>query len=262
MQRSRSLFSSDTAILRLALLLHATILVAGSAQADAPLEGTTPAQWRLLWKSDPATSATLCWSTAAQGKVHAVKFSERGRPDTEGTRVAVSGRYTGGQLELYYHHAHLTDLKPETAYDVQMISDDEVSPILYFVTAPAGDREFSILHGGDSRSDRATRRKMNERIARLFEASHQNDTPNDDILAFAHGGDYIASGPNLAEWSEWMSDHELTTTSAGRLLPTIPARGNHDHGRPFHEVFDCRLLPTIPARGNHDHGRPFHEVFD
>jgi len=205
--------------------------------ADAPLEGTKPAQWRLIWTSDPATSATISWSTAKSGSTHSVHFQQKDDKTIEGVRLAESGRHTGGETELYYHHVRLTGLEPSTAYEIQLKSDDESSPLLYFVTAPATDRSFSILHGGDSRSDQKSRRKVNAKMAQMVAESFANDDPSDDILALAHGGDYIVSGPNMAQWSRWLSDHELTTGADGRLLPVIPARGNHDKGKPFNEIF-------------------------
>jgi hypothetical protein len=57
------------------------------------------------------------------------------------------------------------------------------------------------------------------------------------IIALAHTADYT----NRAYWSElyyWLNDHfETTTTSSGRLLPIIPARGNHDLDVGFEEKF-------------------------
>ena len=50
-------------------------------------------------------------------------------------------------------------------------------------------------------------------------------------------GDYVVSGRSVKLWSKWMSDHELTVCPDGRLLPVIPARGNHDVGKPYNEVF-------------------------
>lgn len=47
----------------------------------------------------------------------------------------------------------------------------------------------------------------------------------------------MADGRKLQQWSEWLDDHQLTTGSDGRLLPIIPARGNHDIGPLFDEVF-------------------------
>ena len=81
------------------------------------------------------------------------------------------------------------------------------------------------------------RRQDNTMMAELVAASHENSNPADDLLAFAHGGDYIVSGTNLEQWSVWLSDHELTTGKDGRMLPVIPARGNHDKGKIFNEVF-------------------------
>jgi len=73
------------------------------------------------------------------------------------------------------------------------------------------------------------RRRMNSLMAGLLEE-------NPDIIALAHGADYCAK----AEWtfiSDWLSDHEMTTTKDGRLLPVIPSRGNHDRGITFEEIF-------------------------
>src|SRR5690606_2705771 len=89
----------------------------------------------------------------------------------------------------------------------------------------------SIIFGGDSRSGLRPRRQINRMMARMV-----RETPS--ILAFAHGGVYIATGTDLGQWSEWMSAHELMVTNDGRLLPIIPTRGNHDRGPIFNEVFD------------------------
>jgi len=205
------------------LFFNATQPIA--ARADAPLEGTKPAQWRLIWTSDPATSATLSWSTAKQGSKHSVKFQIKGSDDTQSIRIAESGRYAGGELELYYHHARLTDLKPSTAYEVQMQSDDDLSPVFYFVTAPAEDRSFSMLHGGDSRTDQKARRRVNQVMATMVEDSFENDDPSDDILALAHGGDFIVSGPNMEQWSRWLSDTNSRPEKMVACCPSSPHAG-------------------------------------
>ena len=56
-------------------------------------------------------------------------------------------------------------------------------------------------------------------------------------MALAHGGDYIAKGINMSQWSKWLSNDALTVTTEDRLLPIIPARENHDRGPHFNEVF-------------------------
>lgn len=211
-------------------------LLSPTVWADAELQGTNPAQWRLIWHDDPATSATLSWNTAEAGKVHRVHLRAEGSENTTVVDAAVNDRYSASSPRLYYHHARLTDLTPNTKYHVDIESDGHRAPPMYFVTAPAEDVPISILFGADSRSGREDRRKMNAMIARMVAESHESDrTP---ILALAHGGDFIYSGSDLAQWSTWMSDHELTVGADGRLLPIIPTRGNHDVGRHFNKVFD------------------------
>lgn len=218
----------------LALILT---LAAAPLQADAPLTGSQPAQWRVVWHADPATSATVLWSTAEQASSSTLRFRAKDSDAAMDEVLAESGRYTGGSTQLYHHRARMSELQPDTAYEIQMVSDANESPLFYFTTAPADDRPLSILHGGDSRSDSQTRRQVNRMMAKLVADAAASNDPADDILALAHGGDYIVTGTNMDLWSSWMTDHELTTGDDGRLLPIIPARGNHDKGAPFNEVF-------------------------
>src|SRR5690606_11189337 len=102
----------------------------------------------------------------------------------------------------------------------------------HFITAPEGDAEFKLLYGGDSRSDRDARRTMNRRMRTLLEE-------DPEIIALAHGGDYVADGEKMEDWVEWLTDHELTVTADGRMLPVIPARGNHEAEGPLYdEIFN------------------------
>lgn len=190
-----------------------------------------------MWTDSPATSARLLWNTTAAGKRHVLRWRETSSDHEPNERAADSERYVGGSTELYCHLAEIDDLKPATSYDVQMESDGQRSPWFYFITAPADERPLALIHGGDSRSDSATRRRVNQMIAALVEESTENEQPDDDIIAFAHGGDYIVNGRNLEQWTQWMEDHEQTVCSDGRLIPIIPARGNHDIGPLFNQVF-------------------------
>jgi hypothetical protein len=208
-----------------------------TAIAEAPLKGVKPAHWRVTWTSDPAHEATISWSTAKAAKKYIVRYREKGSQAKHSTVAAEMGRFTGGETELYYYHARLNELEPATSYEFQIFSDDERSPEFYFLTAPDSDRSFSILHGGDSRSDRKARGRMNQMIAKMVAKSTQNKNANDDIIALAHGGDYIVNGRKLEQWSAWLSDHELTIGEDGRMLPVIPTRGNHDKGELFNQVF-------------------------
>lgn len=209
---------------------------AGTEQANGAatvveieLHPLQPRQWRLIWTSDPTREATLSWSTREAGSRHVVHLSS-----ADGTSQVVTathnGAYTSSGDTLFYHHARLENLRPDTRYEVVMESDWQRSPDFYFRTAPREDRPFSILFGGDSRSDPAMRRQVNRLMAELTQRDPQ-------IRCFAHGGDYINTGSSFAQWRQWLTDHEHTVTDGGRLLPIVPTRGNHDIGPLFEEVF-------------------------
>ena len=78
---------------------------------------------------------------------------------------------------------------------------------------------------------------MNKLISRLVAEGAADEDEGNDIFALAHGGDYIVSGRNFGQWLQWMIDHELTVSEDGQLRPIIPARGNHDGGPLFDQVF-------------------------
>ena len=219
------------------------------AQADykeilaqlTPLEGTTPAQWRVSWSGDTSTTATVSWSTALAGKKHTLHYGTK--PSGTATNKYTSrldaqknGAYSLNAKEAestntaFYHHCVLKDLKPNTKYYFTLESDGEFSRPLYFITSPeSGD--FKMIAGGDSRSGLADRARMNLRIAATFLA-------HPDIYAFCHGGDYVNNGSNWREWRLWLSHHELTTLDDGRVIPVIHTKGNHDGGPLFFEVFN------------------------
>ena len=217
------------------LFVLAVFSGARHALADAVLEGTNPAQWRLVWTTDPDTSVALCWSTAEVGHMHRVRLREEGSDKETVVEANRSGRYSDDSPTLFFHHVHLTDLEPATKYHVVLESDGKRSPAMYFVTAPSEDVPLSLLFGADSRSGLKERRLMNRMLSKMFTESQTADRA--PILAFVHGGDFVVRGSHLDLWSQWMSDHELTTGADGRLMPIIPARGNHDYGELFNEIF-------------------------
>jgi hypothetical protein len=203
-----------------------------------PLTGTSPAQWRVIWTTDPATAATVSWSTAEPGSAHVVHYGSSpagpdGLPHRQAThRDGAYTRHAGDESTVaHYHHARLTDLAPSTTYYLQLESDGVRSRELHFTTAPTDDRPISILVGGDSRSGWRARCLVNLAMARILTASPS-------VLAFSHGGDYMMYGDRWDDWSAWLTHNELTTTAAGRVLPVIPTRGNHDYGAPYGEIFD------------------------
>ena len=147
-----------------------------------------------------------------------------------------------------YHHAIVHDLTPATDYEIQVTRGSITSPIRWFTTAPGADRDVVLLFGGDSRTDRRQRRIMNGLLVRLTaesdvpersedsQAAETSGGPRGRVLALVHGGDYVEDGGSFPQWLEWLDDLEAVITEAGRLLPIVPARGNHDGGTLFQDV--------------------------
>ena len=199
----------------------------------ASVQGDGPSQWRVIWTKEPSTKATISWTTAKKGSAHKVRYGIRSDDPEEFSNTQEpqrNGVYSGANGE-YYHHARISGLKPSTTYHFEIESDGKKSPVMRFTTAPSDDREFKLLFGGDSRTGIVSRGQVNLLMADLSE----ND---DQLIAFAHGGDYIVSGKSWSQWSKWLSQHELTVTKSGKVLPLIPTRGNHDGGPLYDEIFD------------------------
>lgn len=209
-------------------------MVSNFAETHNP---TVPKHLRVSWTSDPGTSAIISWSTLKPTENPFVRFRKKNSDEKFSVTPTVEGRFQSDKSELHYQHATLVDLLPDTAYEFQVSQNETISSTYYFITASAIDRPFSLLHGGDSRSDHVARRKMNLMIADLVKTSFEDEDLSNDIIALAHGGDYVADGSNLTQWSKWMDDHELTIGKDGRMLPVIPARGNHDKSELFNQVF-------------------------
>jgi len=210
--------------------LVVVLLLSCTAAAESPVHT------RVTWNSDPAKAATISWSTREPGEAHTAKFRERNQGEWKEITCQRNGKFSGRGKALYYHHVRLANLKPSTQYELRVQSDGDEAGPYWFQTAPNSDAPFQLLFGGDSRSSSEHRRKMNDLMKRL--AAQADRTGGPTVLALAHGGDYILSGQNVDQWNQWMSDHMLTTSDEGRLLPVIPARGNHDVGEGFNEVFD------------------------
>lgn len=209
----------------------------------AAVQGDTrPFHCRVTWSDDPAGSATISWSTVDASRENVVLLSTESRGGsiasyerTVATHrdgpYSMSSREPAGTEGAYFHHALLTDLEPGSTVWFVLRSDGQVSRELHFRTATVGDESYALLSGSDSRTGHADRRRMNRLMATMLAESPE-------ILALNHGGDYVFDGLLWNHWRQWLADFALTTTPAGRVLPIIPTRGNHDVGPLYDEVFD------------------------
>ena len=224
-------------LMAIVVTMALSVLTSCVSQAEPP-HTLTPRHVRVIWHDDPATSAIVSWTTTEPGTKHLVKLRADGQEDwtsIESERNEQFQGELGGDTVPYAHHTTLTDLQPATEYHVVCQTDDHPSREFYFITAPNDDRPISLLFGGDSRSGIDERQNVNRMMARMVAEQQVAERP--PILALAHGGDFIRNGTALDQWLAWLDHHELTTGDDGRLLPIIPARGNHDMGPIFNQVF-------------------------
>ncbi|MBM3843438.1 MAG: metallophosphoesterase family protein [Verrucomicrobia bacterium] len=221
--------------------------VAPSATVDP-----SPRHLRIVWTEQPSTHAIVSWTTMSpttKNVVHYDTVSRGGDVASYRSRVYASRNGTitlraedrkEGVPPGWYHHAEIDGLSPSTRVYMVVESDGVLTEERYFVTAPADDRPFKLLSGGDSRmggekpryagrTPHVDRRAMNRRMAELLEE-------NPDLLAMVHGADWCTT----ADWRHlywWFEDNELLQAADGRLLPFIVSRGNHDEGIGFQENF-------------------------
>jgi acid phosphatase type 7 len=206
-----------------------------------------PIHVRVLFEANPAREAVVAWTTMTAGKSHRLHIDTQPRrsaldqysrklPSTHSQAYTLTAEEKAAGVTGFTHNVFLNDLKPATRYYITAVSDGKASPEYYFITAPDDNREVRLLAVGDNRVGSAEthpenmRRRVNAIMGRLLE-KHPN------IVAMAHGGDYT----QRAYWSQlyyYLNDHlDKTTTADNRLLPFIPARGNHDRDVGFEEVF-------------------------
>lgn len=195
-----------------------------------------PVHVRVVWTEDPQSRALVAWDSGAEDggiEGHRVHWALGGHLGAALGEVTVAHRVGAyeGRADVHFHHAWLEGLPAATKVRFVVESGGARSTERHFYTAPDAAVPFSLLAGGDSRSDRAKRRAMNRQIARLTA-----DDPS--VLALAHGGDYVVSGGKPELWLEWLDDLALANPPSGRVLPILPARGNHEATGPlFDQVF-------------------------
>ncbi len=195
-----------------------------------------PKHPRVIWTSDPSSSATVSWTTdVAVTDAHVMLWTEGGEPwryDSDRDEQLIRGEKDGDDvLDTWVHHVRLTGLEQGTVHHLRLVSGGIASPDFWFRTAPTADEPYSLLYGGDARSGWEDRVRMNKLIAELA-------GEGSGVLAFLHGGDYMYDGRKLGLWRTWLEHGDATIAEDGRLLPIVPVRGNHDGGPIYDQLWD------------------------
>jgi len=201
-------------------------------------------RYRLSLRDDPATTMTIGWEQNGGNSPilyfgttdYGQNWASYPNSQSEDRQVTAKG--------MDNRFVRLTGLTPNTIYYFIIKDSDGTSPRFWFKTTPMGNATpLSVIAGGDSRAylDNSPRQNANKMVAKL----------RPDFVLF--GGDYTWLGLAL-EWSEWMDDWQMTTSSDGRMYPAVWERGNHESSSGI--VYDLFDIPspdeyfTIPVGGD------------
>lgn len=170
----------------------------------------------MAWRSDPATSAVICWHQVSGENPEVCFDTEDHGRDVEAYPFRQEPDRVVPYRGMTNHFVRLKNLKPDTAYYYVVRDSEEVGRRLWFKTAPDKPQPFTFISGGDSRSHPAPRRNGNKLVAKLRP------------LFVLFGGDYTDSG-NSNQWKRWFKDWQLTISEDGRIYPIIATHGNHEN---------------------------------
>ena len=218
-------------------LASAVSVLLGLMLACGPKEKVKGLQVRVVWDQDPSTQARVVWTVpnaSAKSSVELIPLESSNKPINPDTQTEPV-QYNNSRLfevnaNPYMVAAQFKNLNPNQKYKIKVAIEGGDSESYWFRTAPV-DNSYSLLLGGDSRSDHDVRRYINSSIKLIVEE-------NPEIIAFVHGGDYIADGNDWRQWQMWLNDYRLTYQKEGRILPIIPTRGNHETDKVlYNQVF-------------------------
>ncbi len=181
--------------------------------------------YRLIIKSDPATSYTLGW-IQINGHNPVVYYDTWENYERTGK---LSQRIDSVKTVKYKKDVHafveITGLKPGTKYAVRIDDSNSKSALMWFETFPVGDDiKLSIIAGGDSRTRRHVRRMADRMVGKL----------QPDMVIF--DGDFTTMSKPF-EWRRWFKDWQLTIHD-GRLIPVFVVPGNHETAEDVVIMFD------------------------
>ena len=186
-----------------------------------------PSHWRATWWSNPSKTIVIAWYQSEKGPATLVYgLRSVSEPQTYTHQITVNTPEKG---KTYF--AQLSGLLPDTDYSFKVRTNAFESRSLWFRTMPDSPKKLRIVAGGDSRNHRKVRRAANRTVAEL----------QPDFVLF--GGDFTASDSSK-QWKKWFDDWQLSIASHGRLIPLIPARGNHDSEKKLGRAWG-RAYPTF-----------------
>lgn len=196
-------------------------------------------RYRLVWAENPATIAVVGWERlGASGQTLYYGTKDNG---TDTSRYAFKKKpfRTVEFRGMENQFARLSNLKPNTTYYFVIADTEGSSRRFWFKTASNLPTErFSFIAGGDSRNNREPRINANRLVAKLRPHAvwFDGDMTDDD---------------SDKEWADWLDDWQHTIGDDGKVIPIVPARGNHERlSKTLKNLFNVPEYYAINFGGN------------
>jgi hypothetical protein len=178
-----------------------------------------PAGTHLTFGADPTRQAVVSWGTSS---TVAGPVLDLGTDRSYGLVVPVESRAVRGTSTVY-HHARLSQLRPDTTYHYRVRHQGAVSPDRTFRTAPSSPTAaFRFTAFGDQGVG-ADAAANTARIAAEKPAFHVHAGDLCYANSTGSGGDSQTFDSNV--WDSWFAQN-LPVAQAG--IPWMPTVGNHE----------------------------------
>jgi 3',5'-cyclic AMP phosphodiesterase CpdA len=192
-------------------------------QADAA-GPADPEQIHLQFGADASREVTVSWATPASVRKPRLRLGlskgSGGRTVQADTRSYVDAK---SGVEIFTHHAVLTDLEPGASYHYQVMHEGSGTQDGRFTTAPRGRAAFRFTSFGDQ----ATPESGNG-LASPWSAYNPPQVEAMQPLFHLLNGDlcYANISPDRPKtWRDFFLENEVSA----RFRPWMPAAGNHEN---------------------------------
>ena len=220
----KKVFMLSILALGVTLLFSQSLLAEDLGRDDYEFASPTdPTGLILTWQNDPSETMSMTWRTeeeprALEKNESYIYYTSEEDPSSDDFKFQEARTWTFEETDYWVHGGELRNLEPDTEYTFYVASGDETSDEYKFRTAPAESREIDFIAGGDSRTNVPERRYITKRAAEQ----------DPEFILFT--GDMQQSPPNYdSNWIRWFKDwEEKAVTDEGRMIPMIPAIGNHE----------------------------------
>jgi acid phosphatase type 7 len=214
----------------------------GAGLAQVPSSSVEPVGLYLTWQQDPTTTMTIDWHSRNGDGAGTLHYRSAGS-GTWQPAEAVTLPFPHSDRTI--HRVELTGLVPATTYRFRV---GEYSRVFSFRTMPSDASEpIRFAAGGDTRHDQLWMEETNRQVLAY----------DPDFIIF--GGDLAyADGRDdrVYRWHEWFDAYRNTlVTPEGRVVPVLPAIGNHEVQGGYYDRDDHERRAAHPPYAGDDESR-------